>query len=747
VTPSIIFFCETWHINNFCNKQIISDYEVFEIHGVRSQARGRYSRGYVLGIKKDLFPHYKMLMHTSEFCFIEIKDIYKTYNILFAYLPPSSLTDLQEVLTVVNPHIETIVIGDFNARIGNFNPSLSNYDRVSKDSVVNARGRRLISLINIHNFSILNGCTKSDATGEFTFVNRNGSSCIDLCLINAVNNLDADFEVLGYEGSCHFPILFSLNHHYIQNQTVSMKVVRWSQSEADNFRNALENLFAYHPTESMNMSCFANLVMNSLSSCNMIKRRVLSNSSIVNGPAWFDEKCLAFKDICRKALRMYRNTLAGTPENCFNRIKYLESKRSYTNLLEAKKRKFYLNVQQKLTDATNASQFYRALSYFRPKYQNSSNSEYVNPEEFYSYFSKQFNLYPSNKIAIGMNETVLDELDSDFTLEELDTAIKKLSNAKAAGSDGIPNEVWKNISCDQRTILLESMNNCWNSCVFPAEWSDIIMCPIFKKGNMKQPENYRPISLLNTGLKLYTMMMSNRLNSWCENNSKVSDYQAAYRKGKGCEDHIFVLTAALQANVSKRRKLYALFVDLSKAFDCIRHDKLWSKLQAIGISSKFINNIKCLYLNAKGKIRTRFGESRCFSMTNSVFQGETLTPKLFTLFIEDIIEILNSSNISSVKIGKADINILLYADDMILLAYNCFDLQEKIRILETYFAKNDLSIHLSKTKVVIFHYGKSRVRKPKIFWGDEEIEIVDHYVYLGIPMYGNMNFLKIHCQR
>jgi hypothetical protein len=107
-------------------------------------------------------------------------------------------------------------------------------------------------------------------------------------------------------------------------------------------------------------------------------------------------------------------------------------------------------------------------------------------------------------------------------------------------------------------------------------------------------------------------------------------------------------------------------------------------------------------------------------MTNSVFQGKTLSPKLFTLFIEDIIEILNSSNISSVKIGKADINILLYEDDMIFLAYNCFDLQEKLRILETYFANNDLSINLSKTKVVIFHYGKSRVRNPKILWGDEE---------------------------
>jgi hypothetical protein len=239
-------------------------------------------------------------------------------------------------------------------------------------------------------------------------------------------------------------------------------------------------------------------------------------------------------------------------------------------------------------------------------------------------------------------------------------------------------------------------------------------------------------------MKLFTLMLSNRLNVWCDRHSKVSDYQAAYRKTYGCEDHVFVLNAAIQFNVSRRRKVYALFVDLSKAFDSVRHDKLWAKLECIGISSKFIQTVKALYKNAKAKIRTHCGESSLFPLKNSVLQGETLSPKLFSLFIEDIVEILNKSGVTSIKIGKADINILLYADDMILLAYNVFDLQEKINVLRNYFMANDLQVNLNKTKVVIFRQGNVKLRKIKIFWGEDEIEIVDKYIYLGVPMYGHM---------
>jgi hypothetical protein len=141
-------------------------------------------------------------------------------------------------------------------------------------------------------------------------------------------------------------------------------------------------------------------------------------------------------------------------------------------------------------------------------------------------------------------------------------------------------------------------------------------------------------------------------------------------------------------------------------------------------------------------VLTAFGQTDLFPLNYSVFQGATLSPKLFTLFIEDLVSILNKHGVSSVKIGKGDIDILLYADDMIVVGYNSFDLQQKTDVLVEYFIKNDLTVNLSKTKIVIFHVGKTNFIKPKLFWGEHETEIVDNYTYLGVPFHSNMNYAR-----
>jgi hypothetical protein len=139
-----------------------------------------------------------------------------------------------------------------------------------------------------------------------------------------------------------------------------------------------------------------------------------------------------------------------------------------------------------------------------------------------------------------------------------------------------------------------------------------------------------------------------------------------------------------------------------------------------------MSNVQHLYANLKAKIRTspeRAGESSYFSVNKSVFQGETVSPKLFFLFIEDVVAVLNKAGISAIKIEQAEINILLYADDMVLLAYNVFELQSKIDVLKKHLSENDLIVNLNKTKVIIFRAGNSKICKPKVFWGENEIEI------------------------
>jgi ABC-type uncharacterized transport system YnjBCD ATPase subunit len=116
--------------------------------------------------------------------------------------------------------------------------------------------------------------------------------------------------------------------------------------------------------------------------------------------------------------------------------------------------------------------------------------------------------------------------------------------------------------------------------------------------------------------------MTSRLNLWCDENKKISEYQAAYKKGTGCEDHIFTLNAILQNHLkNKKNVIYALFIDLTKAFDSIKHDKVWEKLYKIGLSKQFISMVQTIYRNARAKVRIVLEKATTSQYKKVFFKG------------------------------------------------------------------------------------------------------------------------------
>jgi len=107
--------------------------------------------------------------------------------------------------------------------------------------------------------------------------------------------------------------------------------------------------------------------------------------------------------------------------------------------------------------------------------------------------------------------------------------------------------------------------------------------------------------------------------------------------------------------------------------------------------------------------------------------------------MEQIVKELENSNIPGLRLCAAHIHLLLYADDIVLLANNAIYLQEKINILKSFFDQNNLRINIEKTKVLIFRKSGKLKRKPKFFWGDEEIDITNKYHYLGVPFYDTLS--------
>jgi hypothetical protein len=632
----------------------------------------------------------------------------------------------------------SIITGDFNARVGSYQQCLPNYSGVrnNKDTVVNEKGRELMRCLEENEFYVLNGSSASDPEGEYTFCTKNGSSSIDLSICSSDIFSKTDFCVLDEVQTSHFPILTKIEGPLQIAHAVDYTKMIWNADKADSFRYSLDFLLKYNDSNN-NVESFTKSIIRAAEDNGMTITRTLESRSVYHGPRWFDKSCRVCKTNTRRKLRQYRKCEDVIAKPIY-KMEYLTAQRYYVNYIRAKKRKFYCSLEYKLCESRNPKEFYSALSFYRPKHSNESVKEHVSPENFRQSYSQ---LFSSTEIdAVNIEPIIEDEdLDYEFDFSELNFAIKNLSKGKAAGGDSVINELWINLSSTQRLMLLDCINKCWRDNEIPVSWSEIVMAPIYKKGVKSDPTNYRPISLVNTCAKILTSLMTFRLNAWCEKLGKISEFQAAYRKGVGCEDHVFTLNAILQNHLkNKKNVMYALFIDLSKAFDSISHVKLWKKLAAIGLSTKFIGIIQCLHKNAKAKIRTLHGESEYFNIQKGVLQGECLSAKLFTLFINDIVKVLHDSNVPSLKIASKDIHMLMYADDIVVLSTNVFDLQSKVDLIISYFKENDLNVNL-KTKIVMFKYGRERKVKPKVYWMDTEIEFVNMYTYLGVNFYSNLN--------
>lgn len=234
---------------------------------------------------------------------------------------------------------------------------------------------------------------------------------------------------------------------------------------------------------------------------------------------------------------------------------------------------------------------------------------------------------------------------------------------------------------------------------------------IYKKGDKKDLLNYRGIALVNAITKLFTHILKHRIQYWADSAELIPECQAGFRAGRSCSEQIFVLTSAVQLQLRLGgRTVYGLFVDFKRAFDSIPHAQLWNKLFRQGISSRMLRIIKNIYDVAKVQVKVEGKLSEQVQVTEGVLQGESLSPLLFILYIADIELLMREKKLVGVNIdGHTDVLMLLYADDLIILAYSRIDLQRKIRALEEYCNQNGLAVNTNKTQVMIFrNAGKSK---------------------------------------
>ena len=159
-------------------------------------------------------------------------------------------------------------------------------------------------------------------------------------------------------------------------------------------------------------------------------------------------------------------------------------------------------------------------------------------------------------------------LNKRISAEEICKYIKNLKNGKCPGEDQILNEYIKSTKNIFLPIYEKLFNLVFDSGIIPSAWLEGIIRPIYKnKGDIKNVENFLPITILSCLGKLFTAMLNNRLTEFLDKNDKLSENQAGFRKGSGTTDHMFVLNSLIEIMKVSKKKLFCAFIDFSQAFD------------------------------------------------------------------------------------------------------------------------------------------------------------------------------------
>lgn len=352
-----------------------------------------------------------------------------------------------------------------------------------------------------------------------------------------------------------------------------------------------------------------------------------------------------------------------------------------------------------------------------------------------------------NYVYSSQNSNVLNDVtdyadlsfNANITIFEVKKAIDGAKKGKACGIDGIPSEVLQN---DTSVLFLHTLFNvCFSNGTVPSIWGKCIINPIPKPSmtDSRDPLSYRGIALASAMYKIYCNILNARLSCWAEHNDKIADEQNGFRKKRSTIDHLSTLTSIIDTRKQVKKATFCAFIDFSKAYDFINRDKLWKRLNEIGVAGNMWRAVKSIYSSVSSCIRVNSFKTDWFDVNCGLRQGCILSPLLFNLYINDLTIFLKSLNIG-VNVDNDCIGILLYADDIVLLAENQLDLQRLLNALHDWCNINDMFINRDKSKVVHFRPA-SMPRSDVIFkCGVNVLETIGTYTYLGIVLSEYLDF-------
>ena len=350
-----------------------------------------------------------------------------------------------------------------------------------------------------------------------------------------------------------------------------------------------------------------------------------------------------------------------------------------------------------------------------------SKAEILN-SQFCSVFSKDKNIpFPAFKWKYPSMRQII--ISSDGIQKLLD----QLKENKAPGPDNLPPILLKSLSTELAPCLQVLFQSTLQQKSIPVDWKHACVTPLFKKGSVSKPENYRPVSLTSIICKAMEHIIYSQVMRHLSDFSILADAQHGFRARRSCETQLILTTDDLLKSIDTKSQVDMILLDFAKAFDRVPHHLLIYKLGYYGIDADVLGWITSFLGNRTQEVVVDGEASQKSSVDSGVPQGSVLGPLLFLLYINDL-----------PAYPKNNSTTRLFADDSVI--YRQIDseadaalLQEDLNRLLDWEKDWGMSFHPNKCQVISVAKKRNIVDFSYTMKG-HILDKVDSVKYLGVTI-------------
>lgn len=644
-----------------------------------------------------------------------------------------------------NSKNEIIIIGDFNSDLLR----------------LNRQDKELHKLINEMNLIAIDIeiCNKPN----YTYKNNNSKSWIDHVIIKKLNSklvvqeikIKNEEEDSKYNNSDHFPIITTIkfSRTYKKEGKTKTKYIKKPNWENKDFKkkyveNLNEEIDKSKIIEILNKTQYENKedldrVIESLNnsikiSIEMAMNKELRKKTIVKhtkSKTWWDKKLNKYKSkIKRITLKNNKNGIKRARYK--NKIKELKYKFRKLQRQKIATEKAKQGLKLAKLERANKKKYWHEMK----KIMKSNVRPELNIDEatktFYDLFNTTINQSEENKLKnknakeknVEYRNKINDIGTHKISLSTVEGIIKNLRNGKANGNSEISNEAIKYSNNTKVLILVRGiLEKIINYGFIPKHFNIGVIHPIIKNanGDLKSSNNIRPITVSDVLCNIFERYVLKHI----ENSHIEPAQQFGFKANSSCQHALYVFKETIQHYTTRKKPVYVSLIDASKAFDKINREVLFNKLINI-LDNHTWRALYEYYNNSYSYAMLGEEKGETFKTTIGVKQGGPLSPKLFSIYVEELIYKLKDID-GLCKIGENSCGVIMYADDLTILSETTSSLNNALEVCNTYGDTNDIKYNPDKTVYMIYGTSKQRNDEPIIRMGDERLNKVKKAKLLG----------------